>query len=146
MLRLERDLASPRFESGVDAGSWRLISLNWPYLTVAITAGDGHELGMRLLVDDYPGQAPAGQPWDLATDGPLSASRWPTGGMAPAVFRRDWSVQNGNAPYMACDRRALVDHPWATQHPERAWNPSRSIEFYLEQVHHELSTATIPHP
>ncbi|WP_434781155.1 DUF7665 family protein, partial [Amycolatopsis kentuckyensis] len=40
--RLERDLVSPRFDSGVDAGSWRLISLDWPYLFVAVTAGDGH--------------------------------------------------------------------------------------------------------
>lgn len=145
--RLERDVVSPRFESGVEAGSWRLISLAWPYLTVAITAGDGHELGMRLLVDGYPGQAPAGQPWDLATDTPLPPSRWPTGGMTAFVFRReDWSIQNGNAPYLACDRRALAGHQWGSQHPERAWNPNRSIEFYLEQIHHELSAATIPHP
>uniref|UniRef100_UPI001ABF84BB DUF7665 family protein n=1 Tax=Amycolatopsis kentuckyensis TaxID=218823 RepID=UPI001ABF84BB len=110
------------------------------------TAGDGHELGMRLLVDGYPGQAPAGQPWDLAAGAPLPPTGWPTGGMTALVFRRDWSPQNGNAPYLACDRRALVGHPWATQHPERAWNPARSIEFYLEQIHHELTAATMPQP
>ncbi|WP_146060517.1 hypothetical protein [Amycolatopsis sp. CA-128772] len=143
-LRLTRDLASNRFESGVAAGSWRVVAFDWPHLTVAITAGDGNELSMRLLVDGYPGQAPAGQPWDLATDSPLPASRWPTGGMTSMVFRTDWSPANGNAPYLACDRVALATHAWATQHPERAWNSSRSIEFYLEQVYHELAAATIP--
>lgn len=143
--RLERDLASGRFDSGVETGAWRLVNLTWPYLTVAITAADGHELGMRLLVDGYPGVAPAGQPWDLIQHVPLPASRWPTGGSAAMVFRPDWSPGNSNAPYLACDRVGLATHTnWATEHPERAWNPGRSIVFYLEQVHHELRVASIP--
>jgi hypothetical protein len=145
--RLERDLASSRFDSGVEAGAWRLVSLTWPSLTVAITAADGHELGMRLLVDGYPGVAPAGQPWDLARDIALPRSRWPTGGSATMVFRSDWSPGNSNAPYLPCDRVALATHPnWATQHPERAWNSGRTIVFYLEQIHHELRAASIPQP
>jgi hypothetical protein len=143
--RLERDLASDRFDSGVDAGAWRLIAADWPYLTVAVTAGDGHELGMRLLADGYPGVAPAGQPWDLDKDVPLPVSRWPTGGSTTMVFRHDWSVGNDNAPYLACDRVGLATHPeWATQHPDRAWNPRRTIDFYLDQIHHELQAATLP--
>lgn len=145
--RLERDLASASFDRGVDAGAWRLVSLEWPHLTVAIRAGDGKEFGMRLQVDGYPGVPPAGQPWDLAKDAPLPSSRWPTGGMTSMVFRHDWSVGSSNAPYLACDRVGLATHPhWASQHPERAWNPRRSIEFYLEQIHHELRAAAIPEP
>lgn len=143
--RLERDLAAGDFESGIDAGLWRLINLSWPYLTVTVTAGDGNELGMRIIVDGYPTVAPGGQPWDLAADVPLPVSRWPIGGTASQVFRHDWSVSNANAPYMACDRAGIAGHPdWATKHPERAWNSGRTITFYLREIHHELRDATLP--
>ncbi|WP_121432273.1 DUF7665 family protein [Actinomadura pelletieri] len=145
LARLERDLASAEFDSGVDAGLWRLVSLDWPVLVVAITAGDDRELGMRLDVDGYPVTAPAGQPWDLARNTPLSVQRWPTGRTAETVFHRDWSPQNGNAPYLACDRRGLMAHPnWAGERPERAWNPNRTITFYLAEIHRELGNARLP--
>lgn len=144
LARIEGDLASSEFESGVSAGLWRVASLRWPVLVVAITAGDGNKLGMRLVVDRYPGAAPAGQPWDLERDVPLPTSRWPTGGSAPQVFRLDWSVQNANAPYMACDRTGLATHShWATDHPGRAWHPARTITFYLLEISHELRGATL---
>jgi hypothetical protein len=145
-LRLERDLASGDFQAGADAGLWRLASLTWPYLTMAIAADDGGELGMRIIADDYPRLAPGGQPWDLHADAPLPTCRWPASGSAGLVFRADWSVQNNNAPYMACDRTGLATHPhWATQHPDRAWNPGRTIMFYLREIHRELQTAVLPH-
>jgi hypothetical protein len=144
-LRLDRDLASGDFESGVGAGLWRLVSLSWPYLTVTITAGDGNQLAMRILIDGYPRAAPGGEPWNLDRGEALPASRWPTGGTAGLVFRPDWSPANKNAPYMACDRTGLAGHPgWANEHPARAWNPSRTIAFYLREVHHELRSATLP--
>src|ERR1700722_11939381 len=99
-LRLERDLAAGEFEIGVAAGIWRFVSLNWPYLTVAVTAGDGNQLGLRIVTDGYPSVAPGGQPWDLGQDSPLPVSRWPSGGTAAQIFRPDWSPQNSNAPYM----------------------------------------------
>ncbi|WP_322769325.1 hypothetical protein [Frankia sp. Cr1] len=100
---------------------------------------------MRLLVDGYPGMAPAGQPWDLDRDAPLPPERWPTGGSAPTIFRLDWSAGNANAPYMACDRVGLAGHPdWPARHPDRVWTPRRSINFYLEQVYHELRSAIVP--
>lgn len=145
--RLQRDLATADFEGGVSSGLWRLAKFDWPHLIVAVTAGDGHELGMQLSVDDYPAQAPAGQPWDLQAEGPLPVVCWPTGGTAPQIFRLDWSVPNGNAPYMACDRVGLRTHPdWATTYPDRSWNPSRTVSFYLRELHHVLRCATLPEP
>jgi hypothetical protein len=144
-LRLERDLASSRFDGGVDAGYWRVIEVDWPYVTVAITAGDGNELGMRLLVDGYPAAAPAGRPWDLAGNVALPASRLPMGGSSDLVFRSAWSAQNDNAPYMACERTALATHPagWASELPDRKWTAARTIDFYLAQVHHELRSVVL---
>lgn len=143
--RLERDLVSGEFESGASAGLWRALGLSWPHLLVAIQAGDGNELVMRLVVDGYPATAPGGQPWDLARKALLSRERWPTGGTAPQVFNWEWAKSYDFAPYMACDRGGLRAHPdWATKHPERAWHPGRTITFYVSEIHHELLGAKLP--
>jgi hypothetical protein len=145
LLRLKQDLASGDFESGAGAGYWRLIELCWPQLTMAVAAGDGNELGLRITVDGYPRVAPGGQPWDLQRDQPLPTNRWPADGSLPQVFRQDWSPSNGNAPYLACDRTGLASHPnWASEHPERAWHPGRTITFYLTEIHRGLSGTTLP--
>lgn len=143
--RLRADLSSAEFEAGVTARMWRLLALDWPVLTVAISAGDGNELGMRILVDGYPVSAPAGQPWDHESNSSLQTDRWPIGGRAQQVFNPSWSTGNGNAPYLACDRAGLVAHPnWSTEHPERAWNSNRTISFYLLEIHRELRGAIVP--
>jgi hypothetical protein len=146
LTRLRRDLAAADVEGGVAAGLWRIVELAWPMLVVAIRVGDGGEVGVRLAVDDYPQAAPSGQPWDLDTNAALPVERWPVSG-GLEVFRRDWSPQNGNAPYLPCDRIGLATHGhWATQHPNRAWNPTRRISFYFQQLHHELRAARLPAP
>jgi hypothetical protein len=143
--RLRRHLQTADVEAGVAAGLWRIIELSWPNLTVSITIGDGSEPGVRILVDDYPIKAPAGRPWDLVADAPLPVNRWPISGRNPEVFRPDWSPANQNAPYLACDRTGLATHgDWATRHPERAWNPTRTIGFYLSELHRELAAAYLP--
>lgn len=141
--RVQADLESAEFAAGVAAGMWRVISLGWPFLIVAITAGDDNELVMRLQLDGYPSSAPAGQPWDLDLDDVLASPRWPQGGTASQIFRLDWSVSNLNAPYVACDRIPLGSHPdWAND--PRAWHANRTVAFYLQEIHFELSGATIP--
>ncbi|MFJ1562362.1 DUF7665 family protein [Streptomyces mirabilis] len=143
--RLMRDLQAAAVDAGVDAGLWRIVSVSWPTMTVAITVGSGQQCGMRLDLWDYPAAAPAGQPWDLAADTLLPVQRWPVTGHSPEVFRPDWSPDNGNAPYVPCDRTGLATHgDWATQYPERAWDPSRTIVFYLEEMHRMLSQARLP--
>lgn len=54
MLRLH--LESGRFRSGVAAGWWRLVSLDWPYVVMGITARDSVEYGFRFQCADYPHQ------------------------------------------------------------------------------------------
>jgi hypothetical protein len=144
-LRLDRDLASADVQAGVDAGLWRVVSLNGTTLDAAITAGDGNELGMRIAIDGYPTLPPAGQPWDLEADAPLPQDRWPIGGSAAQIFNLGWSPSNLNAPYMACERAGLATHPnWMQEHPTRAWHPRRTIAFYFREIHHELLGAALP--
>src|ERR1700722_7730306 len=105
-LRLERDLAAGEFEIGVAAGIWRFVSLNWPYLTVAVTAGDGNQLGLGIDADGCPSGARGGRqpPRPPHVHGGLSERpprgpargprtgqsaariRWPSGGTAAQIF------------------------------------------------------------
>ena len=140
---LHEHLDSEEFHAGVGAGHWRLIDLSWPVLIVAIAIGQ-RELGMRIDVDEYGPQAPAGQPWDLGANAALPMGHWPVTGRTPEVFRHDWSAQNGNAPYLACDRFAIAGHNWATENPDQVWNASRTIVFYLEQLHRSLRSSRLP--
>lgn len=143
--RLQRDLQSADFDLALTQGLWRLVGVDWPTALFAVTAGDGGALGLRLDLTGYPGQAPAGQPWDLAAAAPLPMERWPLGATAEQTFRRDWSQHNGNAPYLACDRVPLPGHPdWPVSRPERCWNPTRTIAFYLAEISRELTHATLP--
>ena len=50
------------FESGVDRGRWRLVSINWPHAVVGISAADRAnapvEYAFRLELSNYPAQLP----------------------------------------------------------------------------------------
>lgn len=144
-VRLRSDLTGDQFLAGVRAGRWRSAMLQWPILMVEVAVGDEQFALLRLEVDGYPARAPAGQLWDAEKEMALSLDQWPRGGSAEKVFRPDWSVSNANAPYLPCDRTGLATHPdWATAHPERSWNPSRSITFYLWEIARELWNAWLP--
>lgn len=144
-VQLCADLAGEAFLAGVRSGRWRNLVLAWPLLYVEIAVGDFDFMTMRLQVDGYPLRAPQGQPWDPDLAAPLAHTRWPRGGNAERVFRSDWSLGNQDAPYLACDRIALSTHAnWATDHPERSWNASRSIGFYLAEVATELADSILP--
>ena len=82
------------------AGYWRLVSLDWPRLTVAVACGDGNELGLRITVDGYPALAPAGEPWDLlARQVPARGDRWPQGrGLTRRYSARTGLRANANVP------------------------------------------------
>lgn len=139
------DLQAPAFIDGVDAGRWRLVGIKWPTATFTITAGDGNEMAMRVDLSEYPARPPAGTPWDLYADAPLSAACLPKGPAAGQVFRSAWSAQQGHTPYMATERLALESHPgWPVKHPERTWTATRTISFYLGELFKELRSCQLP--
>lgn len=144
-VRLRADLAGEAFLGGARTGRWRIPILEWPYLIIDIAVGDGECVSMRIQVDHYPVRAPQGQLWDPELAAPLGPNRWPRGGNAERVFRTDWSPGNQNAPYLPCDRIGLSTHTnWATDYPERSWNASRTIDFYLAEIAYELTDAHLP--
>ena len=114
--RLREDLLAADVENGVAAGSWRVIDLSWPILTVAIAVGDETELGMRLDVQGYPLQAPAGQPWNLATNTPLPMTMPRLS--VPLASRQHWSSMTTLSPMaILCGWRSVTLAPNTTLRP-----------------------------
>jgi hypothetical protein len=134
-------LRSARFQAGVDAGRWRLISITWPYALIAVSAalreGAPEEFVLRFELSGYPAAAPTGCPWDLDQDAVLPAGQRPKGGRVGHIFRADWEA--GRALYAPWDRAALAHGGWADKYPMYAWNARRDLTFYLTNVHDALN-------
>ena len=132
------------FQSGVDRGRWRLVSLAWPYAVIAIAAaarpGGPDAYAFRFEVSNYPQVAPTAQPWDEEGDTPLPVERWPGGhDRVPLAFRPDW--QAGQCLYLPCDGRSILGHAeWLTEHPSMIWSPAGDITQYLRIVHDLLAS------
>lgn len=138
------------FQSGVERGHWRLLSIDWPYVTIAVRAahreGAPDEYALRFQLTGYPQNAPTAQPWDADHGVPLPPARWPNGrSRMTHVFRPDW--QGGGALYLPCDRVSIQGHDaWRTQHPHLIWRPTGDITQYLEVVHELLTSSDYSGP
>lgn len=144
--RVQDDLLDPSFVDGVVHGRWRIVDFSWPFLTVGIAAGLGGEFGMRINLEDFPAQAPAGIPWILSSNRPAALSELPSGGIAEQVFRSGWSQAHQLTPYMASERVVTMvgEHPeWIQAYPSRAWNAGRKLAFYLQELSFELRRCSV---
>jgi hypothetical protein len=134
------DLAKAGFRLGQAEGRWRLHTVNWPFVTIGVTAKDGHECVLRFNCTGYPQTPPTAGPWDLGRNAILPVDRWPRskGGRVAAVFNTAW--KNGTALYLPCDREAIAGHDnWRTEMPSKLWKPTNGIVHYLELVHELLN-------
>ncbi|MCG3146068.1 MAG: hypothetical protein HONDAALG_03900 [Gammaproteobacteria bacterium] len=132
------------FQSGVDRGRWRLVSVNWPYSVIAVKAAERTnappEYAFRFELGNYPAAAPTARPWNEDSDTPLERQRWPGGrGRLQYAFNPDW--KGGSGLYLPCDRHAIEGHdPWRAQHPEMIWDPRGDITQYLRIIHDLLNS------
>lgn len=129
-------LRSARFQSGLDGGKWRLISIDWPHLLIAVTAASRErapsEFVLRFDLTGYPQNATASI-WDCDANALLAAELRPKGVHVGHVFRSDW--EGGRALYAAWDSVALNSHgDWPQRYPHYSWNPKRDLTFYLAHV------------
>ena len=144
-MALVEDLASMRFQSGVDRGYWRLVDRTGTVVTFDLRARTGRQVGVRLDCGGYPGTAPTGQLWSLTDDAPLPEAGWPTGGRASQVFNPNWSRQFGGAFYFPYDRRAIEGHgPWEAVHPGHVWGVDKTVVDVLYLLREILRSATGP--
>jgi hypothetical protein len=133
------------FQSGVVRGRWRLISVDWPHVIIAISASPRPnaplEYALRFDLQNYPQSAPTARPWDIEHNAPLADNKRPHGvSRVFMAFRTDW--KNGIALYLPCDREAIEGHDaWRTQHPAMIWNQNEEITLYLRIVHELLNSS-----
>src|SRR5207245_422190 len=111
-----------RFQAGVAAGRWRLISVTWPAAVVAVSAAargsSPAEFALHFELTGYPQNAPTGGLWDTAADASLPADRRPKGERAAQLFRADSWQGGATAMYAPWDRIGLQAHPdWAQKYP-----------------------------
>ena len=138
------------FLSGVDRGRWRLVSLRWPHVVIAIRAAERlqgvAEYGFRFECSNYPQSAPTAQPWDTDKDLPLDPARWPTGrSRLPLAFNPSW--KGGQCLYLPCDRLAIDGHDaWRSQHPSMIWSARGDITQYLRIVYDLLNSSDYTGP
>ncbi len=131
------------FLNGVDRGRWRLMSLQWPYAVIAVSAPKERgpeEYAFRFECTNYPQTPTTAQPWDFELGQPLSIERWPGGREhVERAFNPGW--QNGACLYLPCDRVSIVGHEgWRTQHPHMIWSPEGDITQYLRIIHELLNS------
>ncbi len=133
------------FRSGVAQGHWRLISINWPFTTIAVSAASRpngpSEYAFRFNLTNYTQMAPTACPWNCENDTPLEDGKRPHGGdRVNLAFRTDW--KNGIALYLPCDREAMdAGHAgWQNTHPWMLWNPNGDITQYLRIIHDLLNS------
>ena len=138
------------FQSGLDRGRWRLLSLEWPHAMIAVRAAErtdsAAEYALRFECTNYPQSPPTAQPWDADNDTPLPQERWPNGIVrVPLAFNPGW--KNGQCLYLPCDRLSIEGHdPWRTQHPSMIWSPESDITHYLRIVHELLNSSDYTGP
>lgn len=130
------------FQAGVDGGRWRLLYIDWPTATLAISAASRpdspEEFFFRFELADYPSVATA-CPIDIATGQTLPAEMRPKGEHVGWAFRTDW--QEGQALYVPWDRVAIAGHPeWQTKHAGKLWSEEEGIVTHLRFSHELLNS------
>jgi hypothetical protein len=136
------DTSSGRFAAGVDAGDWRLVSIDWPHAIIAITAapraGAPGEYCFRFELSGYPNTAATAQAWNVDEDRIATDAERPKVSYSPSPFRWDWL--DGTALYIPCDRVAVQGHhDWPAQHADELWDPTKGISKYVIYVHRRLN-------
>jgi hypothetical protein len=140
------------FQSGVDRGWWRLISVKWPIALIGISAAPRDngptEYIFRFECSNYPQVAPTAQPWNLNSDTLLEPAKWPGGrNRVVDVFRVDWKVNQVPCLYIPCDRLTLAGHTdWPVTHPHLIWKSDSDITLYLYAIYDLLHTSDYTGP
>jgi hypothetical protein len=141
-LAFREHAAAALFQQGVDRGYWRLLTVAWPHVVIAISAAprpdSPEEFFFRFQLDGYPAVGTA-CPIDIKTNETLQEEKRPKGEIVGFAFRPDW--ENGEALYVPWDRRAINTHPeWSSKYAGRLWENERGIISYLRRTHDLLNS------
>ena len=136
-------LESGVFLAGVAANHWSVVEVEWPYVTILISAaprqGAPAGFAVRFELSGYPTIAPTGCIWDIERNQPLAAELRPKGDEVALLFRVSGWAAAPHAMYAPWDRLAIADHGhWLTEAPHLAWHSGRHLTFILNELHRFL--------
>jgi len=135
------DLAKGAFRLGAGDEKWRLESIQWPVVFIAVRASDMRWFTLRFDCTNYPSGLPTACLWDRERAAKLAFDLWPKslGGRVGAVFNPSW--KDGTALYLPCDREAMAGHDASLMTlPELVSRPAAGIVQYLEIVYELLNS------
>ena len=138
------------FQSGVDLGKWKLISIDWPHVYIDIKAMHHEEWPsfycFQFECSNYPVAGVTARPWDVGKNQPLDVQKWPGGkNRLPKVFNPGWN--GGQCLYLPCDRIAINGHTdWPSKHPHLIWKTNSDITLYLDAVYELLNSSDYTGP
>ena len=140
--KVDADLAALAFRDGVRAGRWRVPAHDFPRLDVEV-AGLGNDgrprwYGFRMMLENYPAQAPHVRIWDLTSNGPLAQAERPRTSPRLQVSFQQWSSDTVYRPW---ERLTGPHNNNALTFPKLAWRPDRRLSFILEDLHGLLNSA-----
>lgn len=135
------DFASPRFQAGVIRSQWRVVSIEFPILIVAVAAiepdGTRSEYSFRFELTGFPGTAPEVRIWDCWANAPLPQARRPPGSTRVIEAFKTW---NHDTVYRPWERLSGAHGDWARNYPTLVWHPGRDLTFILEDLHGLLTS------
>jgi hypothetical protein len=138
-------LSQGAFQSGADRGRWRLLSIDWPFAVIVVSAAERerapNEFAFRFELSNYPVRLPTARPWDAERNAPLPVNEWPSGAnRVQGAFNPGY--KGGTCLYLPCDREAFdAGHQaWRSQHPEMIWTASSDITHYLRIIYDLLQS------
>ena len=132
------------FLAGVEAGRWRLVSVEWPIVTVMVSAapreGAPTEFAIRFELGGYPNTTPPGAsgtrrrtPLWLPTCAPRALD-------VALIFRIDGWAGGPTAMYAPWDRLALQTHPnWLQEAPAFGLASRAEPDLHLDNLHRVLN-------
>lgn len=133
------------FQSGVDRGRWRLVSIDWSHTVIAVSAAARpnapEEFFFRFELTNYPAVPPTAQPWNAEINAALEINKWAAGvGRMQPAFNPDW--KSGTCLYLPCDRESFDQghQSWLHQHPDMIWSPQGDITQYLRIIYDLLNS------
>ena len=133
------------FQSGVARQRWRLLSIEWAFVLIGISAAarerSPNEYTFRFECSNYPQIPPTAQLWDVDHGTALDQRFWPNGRFrVPLAFNPNW--KNGQCLYLPCDRLSIEGHDiWRNQHPTMIWSSTSDITLYLRIVYDLLNSS-----
>ena len=140
--KVDADLGALAFRDGVRAGRWRIAAYEFPRLDVEV-AGLGNDAqprwyGFRMMLDNYPAQAPHVRIWNLAGNSPLARQERPRASQRLQISFQQWASDSVYRPW---ERLTGPHNNNAFAFPTLAWRPDRHLTFILEDLHGLLNSA-----